>query len=288
MAAEELLATVPSPSDYSVSAELWGRLEDEIKAVSARIEAGEDLVPEDVKDVRKLKSQVDSYVTEFNKAMRTAQTDYKKLVEARLVELGFNHIEEFIGKKRQEQTNLQNSRIAYKMECLKELSDGLLERTKKLKDIPVSKELLPAFIARFPNVQSGSKTKDIKDWKPYFSVMSRAVTLMDAFFCDPKYEDAVLLPMQSGTIRELLGYVKDGKEEHLANVKVKFEEDKPLIRVEKLKRELTSKAVGIEYIKKVFDEMGDMDSLSDAAKQVRTEQAWDEIAQIVRLCNTDQ
>lgn len=285
MAAKELLAPVPSAADYSVSAELWQRLEDEIQAVSARIEAGDDLVPDDVTNVRKLKSQVETYVTDFNKAMRNAQADYKKLVESRLKELGFNHIEEFILKKRKEQTELQNSRIAYKMETLKEISDGLLERTRRLKDIPMSKELLPAFTARFPNVQSGAKNKDITDWVPYFSVMQRVVTVLDTFFCDPKYEDAILLPMQSGTIRELLAYAKDGKEEHLANVRIKFKEDEPLIRIEKLKKELTSKAAGIEHIKKVLDEMGSMEDLNDTEKQTRTEQAWDKIAQIVRLCN---
>lgn len=286
MAVKELLAPVPSATDYSVSVDLWQRLENEIQTVSARIEAGDDLVPDDVKNVRALKTQVDNYVTDFNRAMRDAQSKYRKLVDARLKELGFDQIEQFVAKKKQEQSTLQNSRIKYKMDYLKEIYDKLLARTERLKDVPMSKELLPAFTARFPKVQSGAKANDINDWKPYFAVISRTIMLMDTFFRDPKYEGADLLPLHSGTIRELLAYAKDGKEEHLANVQVKFKEDEVLIETEKLKQELTSKAVGIEHIRKVLDDMGDMNNLSDAARQIRTEQAWEEISKIVRLCNT--
>ena len=78
MAATELLAPVPAAADYSVSAELWQRLEDEIQMVSRRIDNGDELVPDDVANVQKLKKQVEAYVTSFNKAMRDAQGKYKK------------------------------------------------------------------------------------------------------------------------------------------------------------------------------------------------------------------
>lgn len=283
--ATELLAPVPAASDYSVSADLWGLLEDEIKAVSDRITAGEELVPEDVANVRKLKSQVDGYVTSFNKAMREAQSKYKGMVDRRLTELGYNNIEQFVAMKRQEQTNAQDARIAYKMGTLRNLSEGLLARTEKLKDTPLAKELLPAFTARFPKVQSGAKGNDINDWRPYFNIMSHAVSVMDTFFRDPKYEDAMLLPIYSGTIRELLAYARDGSEEHLANVKVKYNEDQHFIRDEKLKQSLKSKSDGVEHIRQVLEDMGDLNSLSEAAKTVRMEQAWEEISLIVRLIN---
>lgn len=283
--ADEFLAPVPAAADYSVSADLWHRLEDEIEAVSARIEAGDNLVPEDVENVRKLKTQVEGYVIDFNKAMRDAQGKYRKMVDRRLAELGFDKIEQFVTKKRQEQRELQDSRVAYKMDSLKEISDGLLERTEKLKDVPMSKELLPAFTARFPKVQSGAKNNDITDWMPYFAVISRTITIMDTFFRDPKYADAALLPLHSGTIRELLAYAKDGKEEHLANVKVKFQEDQPLIRVEKMKLALKSKADGIKHIQSVLENIQGLDSLSEGVRRVRIKQAWDEISLVVRLVN---
>lgn len=280
----ELMAPVPVAADYSVSADLWQRLENEIRTVSNRIEAGDDLVPDDVANVRKLKTQVDNYVTSFNKAMRDAQNQYRKMVDAKLAELGFDRIEQFVAKKRQEQSTLQNNRIAVKMDGLKQISDGLLSRTRRLKNMVVAKELLPAFTARFPKVQSGAKSNDIADWTPYFAVMSRTITVMDTFFCDPKYEDAVLLPVYSGTMRELLAYAKDGKEEHLANVIVRFQEDQPLIHAEKMKQKLKSKSDGIDRIREILEDIED-DSLSEAVQKVRVEQAWEEISLIVRLIN---
>lgn len=285
MAVTELLAPVPAASDYSVSADLWERLEDEIQMVSQRIDNGDELVPEDVANVQKLKKQVDAYLTSFNKAMRDAQGKYKKLVDGRLTELGFDKIEQFVAMKRQEQSTAQNSRISYKMESLRNLAEGLIARTERLKDVPMAKELLPAFTARFPKVQSGAKTNDITDWKPYFAIMSHAVSVLDTFFRDPKYEDAALLPLSSGTIRELLAYVKDGKEEHLVNVKTKYQEDQGYIRTEKLRAALHSKEDGINRIRNILDDMEDMGSISDAAKHVRMEQAWEDISLIVRLIN---
>lgn len=286
---KELLAPVPAAADYSVSADLWQRLEDEIQAVSKRIKAGEDLMPEDVTNVRKLKTQVDTYVASFNKAMRDAQSKYKEMVEKQLIELGYKEIEDFVAKKRQEQTKTQDARIATKMDMLKTISDGLLAHTEKLKDMSVAKELLPAFTARFPNVQSGAKTKDIKDWKPYFAVMSRTVMVMDTFFRDPKYEDAALLPISSGTMRELLAYAKDGNEEHLANVQTQYVQDQALIRAEKMKQSLKTKEDGIAYIKKVLKEFEDEDGeISEAVKHIKTEQTWEEISLIVRLVNNNQ
>lgn len=286
MATTELLAPVPVANDYTVSVDLWERLEAEIVSVSKRIEKGEELVPDDVANVRKLKNQVDKYVTDFNKAMRDAQARYRQMVDKRLTELGFDNIEKFTAMKRQEQTDTVNARIAYKMECLKTLTNGLLEQTKRLKDMPMAKELLPAFTARFPKVQSGAKDKEINDWKPYFAIVQRVMTVIDTFFCDPKYEDAALLPLQAGTIRELLAFAKDGKEEHLANVVVKYREDEPLICMEKLKNELQTKEDGINHIRQILDNMGDLDNLSEGARQVRTEQTWEEISLIVRLMNT--
>lgn len=286
MKTTELQAPVPVAADYSVSIELWQQLEREIQHVSARIESGDNLMPDDVANVRKLKNQVDQYVTDFNKAMRTDMDKYRKMVNKMLTDIGYDNIEQFITKKQQEQSKIQNARIAYKMDSLKNILDGLLANTERLKDVPMAKELLPAFTARFPKVQSGAKNKDITDWKPYFSVMSRAITIMDAFFRDPKYDGADLLPIYSGTIRELLAFARDGKDEHLANVQVKFKDDQNFIRVEKLKQSLTSKTDAIERIRQLIKDLDDINGLSDAAKQVRTEQTWEQISLIVRLINT--
>lgn len=288
MAATELLAPVPSAADYSVSADLWQRLEDEVSIVSQRIAAGDDLVPDDVANVQKLKRQVDNYVTGFNKAIRDASSNYRKLVDRRLAEIGFNTVEEFVQKKRQEQTAEQDKRIAYKMQMLKNISEQIILRTTILKDTPAAKELLPAFVARFPKVQSGAKSNEIKDWRPYFNIMAHAVSLMDTFFADPQYEDAVMLPLYSTTIRELLAYVRDGNPGHLENLKEHYKNDQEYIRIEKMKQRLLTKEDGIKEIRKILDDIDNMDNANEAVRDLRIGQAWEEINRVVSLINNNQ
>lgn len=275
----ELSVPVISASGYTVSAELWQQLEDEIKLVSDRIEAGEDMVPEDVAKVRSLKSQVDAYVTSFNKAARDAQAKYRRLIDERLAELGFPKVEAFIAKKREEQTRTTNERITVKMDTLRNLTEGLLSRTVKLKDTSLAQELLPAFAARFPKVQSGAKNAEIKNWTPYYQIVSHTITVLDMFFQEPIYADAVLLPLHSGTMRELLAYVKDGGAAHLTKILDIYEADAPLLRVEKLKRSLHGKEDGLRHIASVLKGLGDLETAGEPQKQ----RAWEEIALVVRL-----
>lgn len=286
MAATELLAPMPSAADYSVSAELWQRLENEIILVSDRIKAGEELVPDDVVNVQKLKKQVDNYVTGFNRAIRDASVDYRKLVDRRLTEIGFNTIDDFVKKKRQEQTAEQDKRVAYKMGMLKNIAEQLIMRTKILKDMPVAKELLPAFVARFPKVQSGAKSNDINDWRPYFNIMAHTVSLIDTFFSDPGYEDATFLPLYSSTIKELLAYARDGNPEHLEDFKSRYEEDQKYIREEKLRQRLQTKEDGIREISSILEDINNMDSRNDAVHELRIGQAWEDISCVVSLINS--
>lgn len=285
MAAKELLAPVPSATDYSISAEIWERLETEIKAVSKRIEAGENLVPEDVANVQRLKKQVDSYVSRFNKAIRDASAAYRTLVDRKFAEIGFGTVDSFVMKKRQEQTAEQNKRIAYKMGMLKNISEQLIARTAVLKNMPVAKELLPAFVARFPKVQSGAKSNDINDWRPYFNIMAHAVSLIDTFFSDPRHEDAVLLPLYSSTIKELLAYVRDGNPDHLEDFEARYAEDEQLIRLEKMSRRLQTKEDGINEIAAILKSIEEMDSKNSTVRELRIGQAWKDISYVVSQIN---
>ena len=272
----ELAVPVIAPEDYSPSAELWFQLEEEIKKVSARIEAGEEMVPEDVARVRSLKTQVEAYVTAFNKATRNAQNAYKQLIAGRLADLGFPEIEAFIAKKREEQTLAQNQRISGKMDTLKNLVEGLLARTEKLKETPLAGELLPAFTARFPKIQSGAKNAEIKDWTPYVKIVSHTLTVLEAFFLDPLYKDAVLLPLHSATMRELLAYVRDGDSARITRILNDYEADAPLLHIEKLKRELKSWEDALTRVARIAKD-------ADTLNKVGRRKAWEEISLIVRL-----
>ena len=125
-----VVAPVLDASEYTVSGAVWEALTDEINVVVSRIEAGEELVPEDVARVRQLKNQVDSYLSAFNKAMRTAQANYKELLANQLQQLGYNKIDDYIQMQRKKQTDEQNQRLLTKQTTFNNLVAEALENTK--------------------------------------------------------------------------------------------------------------------------------------------------------------
>lgn len=269
-----VLAPVPDAAEHTVSAEIWEALTDEINFVVGRIDAGEDLTPEDVVTVRNLKKQVESYLTTFNKAMRDAQNKYKDLVAKQLSDLGYDRIEAYIQMKRQEQTKEQNARLMAKQTQLRDIVFAQLEQTEVLKTTAIAQELLPAFSHRFPIVNSAAKSKIITNWGPYEAIIKTSLNMLETFFKDPAFVDAKLLPITSATIQQLLLYIRDGNLEHLSIMRAVFAKDAAFIATQKLKTEITTKEIAV-------DRIGDI-----MIKEISAEEKIRDIAQIIRIAET--
>lgn len=265
-------APVPNGNDYTVSAEIWEALKTEINTVVARIDAGEQLSPEDVTNVRSLKKQVETYSTTFNKAMRDAQTKYKDLVNKQLLDLGYNKIDAYILEQRKKQQDEQNTRIATKQNQLRVIVETQLANTVLVKQTALAHELLPAFVSRFPNVNSSAKTKEITNWGPYEAIVKTSLNMLDVFFHDPIFEGAITLPITSATMQQLLKYIRDGQLEHLACMREIFVKDQGYLTQQKLRVEITSKEIALEKITEVL-----------AKEEKSTDQKLAEIDQILRI-----
>lgn len=246
-------APVPDASEFTVSSQVWDALTQEVNAVVSRIDAGEELVPEDVTEVRSLVKQVESYLAMFNRAMRDAQATYKQLVANQLESLGYGRIENYIREQREKQTREQNDRIAKKQARLQEIMSNALAATHVVKDTALSENLLPAFSHRFPNINSAAKAKDVKKWEPYIAVVTSTLQMLDAFFMDPKYAEAKELPVTSSTMQRLLCYVRDGEMTHLAQMKNAYAQDEKTRNVLRMQRQITSRADGFCEIRNVLD-----------------------------------
>lgn len=245
-------ASVPNPEEYTVSTEIWEALTTEINTVVGRIDAGEVLTNEDVKKVRSLKKQVDTYLTTFNKAMRSAQDSYKQVIAKQLDDLGYNKIEVYIQKQHAAQVQEQNQRMSAKMGKLKEIIDAKIEGTAKLKETTLASELLPAFTSRFPEINSGAKNKEVSNWAPYEAVITSVVRILDAFFC--QYPKTCQLPLMSATMRNLLQYVKDGNIEHISDMPSAIKADEHLIRQWELRQEITDEGVALNKIHDILEQ----------------------------------
>lgn len=268
----QIPAPVPNGKDYTVSSEIWEALKDEINVVVNRIDAGEQLSPEDVTNVRSLKKQVEDYLTTFNKAMRDAQAKYKELVHQQLTDLGYDKIETYIVTQRKKQQTEQNTRLVQKRIKLRALVETQLADTVYVKQTVLANELLPAFTSRFPNVNSSAKTKEISNWGPYEAVVKTTLNMLDVFFGDDVFKGAVTLPITSATMQQLLKYVRDGQLDHLTMMREIFAKDGEYLAQQKLREEITSNEIALDKINTIL-----------AESETSTNEKLTAISQIIRI-----
>ena len=247
-----VVAPVLDSAEYTVSNTVWEALTEEINSVVTRIEAGEELVPEGVSRVRQLKNQVDSYLSAFNKAMKTAQANYKELLANQLQQLGYGKIDAYIQMQRKKQTDEQNQRLLTKQTTFNNLVEQALDKTVFVKNTVLARELLPALVHRFPKLNSASKNNDVSNWGPYQSVIETTMNMLDTFFADPVFEGAMRLPITSATYQQLLSYVRDGNLEHLRIMRDIFAKDAHYLEMAKMKAEITTKEIGLDKIESVL------------------------------------
>lgn len=268
----QIPAPVPNGKDYTVSSEIWEALKEEINLVVNRIDAGEQLSPEDVTNVRSLKKQVEDYLTTFNKAMRDAQAKYKELVQQQLTDLGYDKIETYIVTQRKKQQTEQNTRLVQKQTKLRALVETQLADTVYVKQTVLANELLPAFTSRFPNVNSSAKTKEISNWGPYEAVVKTTLNMLDVFFGDDVFKGAVTLPITSATMQQLLKYVRDGQLDHLTMMREIFAKDGEYLAQQKLREEITSNEIALDKINTIL-----------AESETSTNEKLTAISQIIRI-----
>lgn len=257
--------------DYTITSELWSSLKAEIQTVVTEIDSGAELLPEDVKRVRALRKQVDEYVAEFGRAMRKTQDVYKSAVAQQLTSLGYDKVETYITSQRKKQDEEVNARTAEKMQKLADIVATAMNATDVLKTTVLATELLPTFHIRFPKVKSGAKDKDITDWEPYETIITKNLELVDKFLQDENYADARYLPVYSQTMQQLLRYFKDGNVEHLSSMKAVYANDAPILEELFLRKNITTKAQAITLINQITSgaiDMGVQETLLQISKIV--------------------
>ena len=235
-------------SEHAIANELWEALESEIHTVVTKIDSGEALAPEDVKRAQSLRRQVEDHTAEFKRAMVRAQKGYQTEVAKRLQDMGYNRIETYVQGKRNEQTAEQNARLTLKMDTLTEIVQAVTSETNLVKDTSLAPGLNTLFTARFPNVKSAAKTKDINDWEPYRQVIRANLELVDAFLMDERYADAWAYPVHSKTMQQIIKYLRDGDIEHMTTMKEAYDADQSIREDLFLRENVTTKAQTLALI----------------------------------------
>lgn len=236
-------------AEHAISNAVWESFQAEIIAVKQRIDAGEELDPTDVKRVQSLRREVDEYVTTFSREMRATQESYKAAVLARLNDIGYATVENYILKKRTEQTAEQNLRVASKLEALTLIINTVVDKLPILSGTVLAPELVPAFLARFPKIKSAAKSNDITDWDTYGLVIQSNLALVEKFLSDDRYADVKRLPIYAKTIQQLLKYIRTGQDELFKEMKVLIVSDQPIIDDLNLREAITTQTEALNLIK---------------------------------------
>lgn len=102
-------------TSYQIAPQLWDAITSEVNRLLPSIQSGEELTPDDVKEVRRLVGLVQNASKQYNKALTESYRNYKSILEQKLIEIGYGYIDEYITKKRQEQQTEISNRLTEKV-----------------------------------------------------------------------------------------------------------------------------------------------------------------------------
>lgn len=240
-------------NEYGVSATLWQTLSAEIQRVSTRIDTKEPLDPDDFVKVRALRTQVDEYITSFNRLVLNTQKDYKFQIQAQLIQLGYDKIETYIAQQRTTQTQEQNQRVSDKLQALQDIVQRLVNQSVHIKQSCLHTNLLSLLINRFPKLKSGAKSNDVKNWAPYEQVISTSLQMVESFLSDTDFPYAYRLPLNSKTMQQICTYLRTGELDALRILRSMYQADSFILEDMYLRDSITNQTYALSLIQDIVN-----------------------------------
>lgn len=229
----------------------WERLRDEITRLKGRIESGDELKPQDVKEVKALARQVRDYGVSYRRAVTQTATQYKQMLDKTLAQLGYNQIEEYINQKKMEQNQAIENRLTAKLDKFNQIVNEELVSTKSLQNSSLNNFVSNEIATRFPNLNSGAVSKEIKDWEPVKSVVRTTIQKADAQF--DKYPVMNMLPSNAQTMQTLAAYLRTGDVSKINYIKEALPLDKSYIQNMAVQKLVQTESDLVSQIKSVVD-----------------------------------
>lgn len=206
---------------------------DEIKAETQRLiplieQQGADLSPEEFKKVKQLAKNVRDHVTKYRAEVKKQTTIYKERIETELDAIDYGKIESYMTKRREEHQKEVSDRLNEQLSTFNRLVAEELSKTNHIKSSSLASQVSNLLMKRFPNVNSGAKSKEIKKWNPIESVIRLTIKKVDdVMMAQPLIQQ---LPAHSTTMRQLGRYLSEGDDHILDNVSSWLEDDKAIIQ----------------------------------------------------------
>lgn len=225
---KELLPDVDK-TQFLADPTVWDEIRTETQRLIPLIEQqGDDLSPEEFKKVKQLAKNVRDHVTKYRAEVKKQTTIYKERIETELDAIDYGKIESYMTKRREENQKEVSDRLNEQLSIFNRLVAEELSKTNHIKSSSLASQVSNLLMKRFPNVNSGAKSKEIKKWNPIESVIRLTITKVDeVMMAQPLIQQ---LPAHSTTMRQLGRYLAEGDDHILDNVSSWLEDDKAIIQ----------------------------------------------------------
>lgn len=249
-------------TSYQIAPQLWEAITSEVNRLLPSIQSGEELTPDDVKEVRRLVGLVQNASKQYNKALTESYRNYKSILEQKLIDIGYGYIDAYITQKRQEQQTEISNRLTEKVNRFTNYVQSQIQETEHLKETQFVGAIPGQLMTLFPNVNSGAQTKEIKNWQPIEDIIREMI-----HYADTQITPIIKQIPSSSNIAQTFGkYFTTGDRTliHPDNLKANLQLDQEWLREKMIAEQLTSEETLLQMIGAIAAE-----NTNDSLSQIR-------------------
>ena len=249
-------------TSYQIAPQLWEAITSEVNRLLPSIQSGEELTPDDVKEVRRLVGLVQNASKQYNKALTESYRNYKSILEQKLIDIGYGYIDAYITQKRQEQQTEISNRLTEKVNRFTNYVQSQIQETEHLKETQFVGAIPGQLMTLFPNVNSGAQTKEIKNWQPIEDIIREMI-----HYADTQITPIIKQIPSSSNIAQTFGkYFTTGDRTliHPDNLKANLQLDQNWLREKMIAEQLTSEETLLQMIGAIAAE-----NTNDSLSQIR-------------------
>jgi hypothetical protein len=249
-------------TSYQIAPQLWEAITSEVNRLLPSIQSGEELTPDDVKEVRRLVGLVQNASKQYNKALTESYRNYKSILEQKLIEIGYGQIDAYITQKRKEQQTEISNRLTEKVNRFTNYVQSQIQETEHLKETQFVGAIPGQLMTLFPNVNSGAQTKEIKNWQPIEDIIREMI-----HYADTQITPIIKQIPSSSNIAQTFGkYFTTGDRTliHPDNLKANLQLDQEWLREKMIAEQLTSEETLLQMIGAIAAE-----NTNDSLSQIR-------------------
>lgn len=228
-------------------------LETECQRLSQLIQSGHALTSADTKEYRSAYKAVNDYVKSYKNQIKENITKYDTLVNQWLSTIGYREIEEVIQGIKDQNAKKRTERLDEKMDKVNTIITTMMDKHDNIKLLKVNTSCLNRILQLFPDLSSGAKDKDIKDWSIIETVVEKMYDTLNTKLATIDKSYIKLLPTYSDFYTKITEFFKLGDYDLIENITTLSKKDEQILKDIKIAEIIKDSEQCIKYIKQVLN-----------------------------------